>query len=83
MKDEQCDKCAYYEEMTGQPDIGACHYNPPTAITAITPNGPLAAGSAFPPTAGTGWCGRWKKGNLIKLSTKLPPEPTPFPGSIN
>ncbi len=84
MKDEQCDKCAYYQEMVAQPKaIGGCHYNPPTAITVVTPNGPMAVGSAFPPTEGIGWCGRWEKGNLIKLSTKMPPEPTPFNPAIN
>jgi len=78
MRKETCDGCVYFEESPIITNGGLCHCNPPTVMLVVTKEGPRPGGSTFPPTLKTSWCGRWKKGNLIKVSNKMPPEPIPF-----
>lgn len=80
----RCDTCEYYEEMVGvTPATGTCHRNPPVPIPAMTPEGPRVLGSSGLPTLGKSWCGEWKKGSLVRVTKKLPPDTLTFPGANN
>jgi len=71
--EETCKICAYSEDAAHVPSGGVCHRYPPTMAFAMTPKSGLQpAASAPPPTNYDGWCGEWKKGNLVKVAKILP-----------
>ena len=82
-KKDECGNCLFFDDKPeAVPDGGFCRCFPPTAIIGMTQAGPQALGSTFPPTQRKSWCGEWRQGNMIKLSTKMPLESIPFP-SVN
>ena len=68
---QTCGTCAYWDENPGIPNGGFCHADPPTVFITVTKNGPVPVASSHTFSLLSDWCGRWEKGNVVRVVSKI------------